>query len=656
MEDKIMTLDELIEKYYKEFCGLPNNNPIVRQNIKADAFALVVLDILFGVDLGLSDSGSGFISSDKLAEVTKYIVAPPDGGIDIVVEKENGDECEYAFIQVKTSDLPATTIKECFNKMRRTIKSYLSEPNTVSNNLFSVLKETQFDHSFEKNVTYFVVHYGENKSISDKADNEVIITKSDLERFWNDRKHPANNSILRVSEYELKSDMMSNFSMYLEDAFLVNIRGLELAELARKYYDVQIGRSTLFGQNLRESFGKKSKTYGDMKNTIETEPEMFWYYNNGITIIAEDYDIKAAKGEENKADAIILKKFSIINGAQTTSALARYLEESTDEEIARKKLKKVFVFARILKVKEAEKANDIAKYNNTQNPISSRDLISNNPEQRRLAERLIKDTPSIYMEIRSGQKLVQSPRILQHRRTTNEDLAQLAFAGFFKQPYTAKDKKKALFAKDYSKTDSSGVQYIINEYYDMIFKELDENGEGGILFKKSNSEIDELLFIKHLYKLANKKIKNDYKVRIAEHELQIQNSIEADKEILATRISNLIKGMEISNISLFYVITYYYIAKTFVGKSEVVYNYELFYNKDSDYKTNLLQAFIENFMNPTIKTISVLSSSSSNAPAWIRTQKSQQLFITEINDNWTDDSNVQKFFSDFAIVEQQTTV
>lgn len=58
-----------------------------------------------------------------------------------------------------------------------------------------------------------------------------------------------------------------------------------------------MGRNILLGQNLRDSLGTKSKTYTDMENTINKELQR-------------------------------LENFSIINGAQTTSALGAYLKKA----------------------------------------------------------------------------------------------------------------------------------------------------------------------------------------------------------------------------------------------------------------------------------------------------------------------------------------
>ena len=89
-----------------------------------------------------------------------------------------------------------------------------------------------------------------------------------------------------------------------------------------------MGRNILFGQNLRDSLDeKKSKTYEAMIKTINDEPERFWNYNNGITILCESLDAHREKNN-GQVDLIEITNFSIINGAQTTNALGVYLRNA----------------------------------------------------------------------------------------------------------------------------------------------------------------------------------------------------------------------------------------------------------------------------------------------------------------------------------------
>lgn len=100
-------LDEIIENYYQKCVGLPTGKPIVRQNQKNDAFEIVVLETLYGEEKGIDIEK---MSDSDIPSLAKYIVVPPDDGIDIVIEHENVDENTYDFIQVKKPALSQTVI------------------------------------------------------------------------------------------------------------------------------------------------------------------------------------------------------------------------------------------------------------------------------------------------------------------------------------------------------------------------------------------------------------------------------------------------------------------------------------------------------------------------------------------------------------------
>ena len=84
----------------------------------------------------------------------------------------------------------------------------------------------------------------------------------------------------------------------------------------------------LFSANYRGFLGLTKKTINTgIKNTAEKNPENFWAYNNGITILTNKLDVKK--------DEIILHGMSIINGAQTTGSIGLIISLSRYHHITR---------------------------------------------------------------------------------------------------------------------------------------------------------------------------------------------------------------------------------------------------------------------------------------------------------------------------------
>ena len=643
----MVNLDELIEKYYEKYVGLPNNKPIVRQNQKNDAFEIVVLETLYGKEKGIDVSK---MNASDVGKISKFIVAPPDDGIDIVVEREDIDGNSYDFIQVKNSALSQLDIQQALSYMEKTIAKYLKKPSDVNANLKEVLSETDFSSSDKANCRYILVHRGDmNFFKGQKEGSEQVITGTELEIIRDGER----STVPRVPVETFGADSFNNFSLYEESqgnpAILMNICGYDLARLAIKYTNTSLGRNILFGQNLRESLSK-SKTYDGMAKTIRTEPEKFWFYNNGITVIAEDYDAKSEGGDT--VERIILKEFSIINGAQTTSALGRFLKDAEMENNASdiEHLKKVFVLARILKVTDDEFKSQIAIFNNTQNPITTRDMASNREEQLQLYHGLLDGiAPNIYMEIRRGMSAPSDVKLYKHQYTTNVELAQLAYAGFVRDPFIAKDKKNAIFDTDYKQTEG----YLLNEYYHKLFHYAAGDASEGILFKKQKEDINELLFVHYLYKLSKKNLMAEYKKRINDAQNQIENCYDdAKRKKYENSIASYEKLKAIANICVFYCVAYYYGFKEDFPAIDggLSYRYEDFYS-DKDFQTSLVEGFRDLFLIGTIELIKEVTVNTPNLNTWVRDRKSTSLFLDKIEEklqmNMTLETQYKEYISKY---------
>ena len=328
-----------------------------------------------------------------------------------------------------------------------------------------------------------------------------------------------------------------------------------------------------------------------------------------------------------------MKEFSIINGAQTTSALGKFLKEAEmdNNESDIEKLKKVYVLARILKVTDDDFRSQIAIFNNTQNPITTRDMASNREEQLQLYHGLIEGiAPKIYMEIRRGMSAPNDVKLYKHQYTTNVELAQLAYAGFIRDPFIAKDKKNAIFDTDYKQTEG----YLINEYYHKLFHYAPGDASQGILFKKKKEDINELLFVHYLYKQSKKNLMAEYKKRINEFQEQLEKcEDESKKKTYEKNIASYEKLKAIANICVFYCLAYYFgFKEDFPSLDDgKIYRYEDFYS-DKDFQTMLIEGFRDLFLQGTIEVIKELTVASPNLNTWVRDKKSKGLFLDKVEE------------------------
>jgi hypothetical protein len=624
-----MDLKKEIDKYYKVFKGLPSSNPIVRQNQENDAFEIFVYDMLF----------RNFVTEltkSNIDELSTKIVPPPDEGIDIFHEEVEGDEFQYHILQVKNSKLTAVEIKSCFDKMKRTVNLFYKERKKLNKNLREIISNTSFDEDNDNIIKYYVVHVGNVLSFEGQKDDEIIINIDELNTLFNGIKSKSvpsyeitlNNNAEILSYENKKSNMKS---------IVCNLSAAVFAPLVKKYDNTELGRNILFGQNLREALKKGSKTYDGIKKTIIDEPHNFWYYNNGITIITKKLIVTDKK--------ITLKEFSIINGAQTTSSFLQYLNEiemdypKKDRLKFSNKINEVFILARIVETMDNNQfKHKITLYNNTQNPISTRDMVSNNTEQIQLQKKLLNSKPSIYIDIRRGAIKPKGIQLEKHRVITNTELAQFIYSSVLQKPFIAKDKKNTIFNKEKNSA-------IINEYYDAIF-----DIKSGTAFNLSVNEIDEILFIKELHKKAKQLIGNNYNEEVTSINERLKKEKDSDTiRELNDDLRLYTKSKTINNVNMFYNITlYYYFKKQFDKRFKAenkLFQLDRFYQKGDSYQKDLIKAFSNIFNMLTIKIIKKLAED--NPPAFVRARSSENLFIKELKELIADDLSLKEKYQDF---------
>jgi len=139
----------------------------------------------------------------------------------------------------------------------------------------------------------------------------------------------------------------------------------------------------LFDKNLRSVLGE-TDVNEEIKNTLYNNPELFWFYNNGITILAEKIQKTMTGGGDTDFGTFHCENISIVNGAQTVSTIGNYALKDPD------KIKKANVHCRIIDLNEApsELSVQITKTNNRQNKIENRDFVSLDPEQIRIGSEI----------------------------------------------------------------------------------------------------------------------------------------------------------------------------------------------------------------------------------------------------------------------------
>lgn len=366
-----------------------------------------------------------------------FVDGSADGGIDYIFNK---DDVMY-LVQGKTSEgLSYEDIRNIFFKMNTTINNFEKmKYDSYSEKLKSTYLNAYDDLSENKNITLVLftkTEFTENLKLKiDELKKEDFLCNYNVEIY--DAKDIEFKVMTISSDKEfIKNDSIKlsgakNVLKYGENGIIVNIKASSLKRLYAKHYN-----DGLFSYNLREHISQKNVDDG-IENTIKREKDNFWFYNNGITIGCEDFDI----------DGYVLKlyNFSIINGAQTTTKIgeSKLIDNGYDFDIVCKV------------VKANDGLNDesgfimkISEASNSQKPIKARDLKANAREQKILQNKCAENKNSLAIEIKRGVKPKNYYKVEKWQRVTNEYVGQLILACLLQRPGSARSGKITIFTSE----------------------------------------------------------------------------------------------------------------------------------------------------------------------------------------------------------------
>ncbi|WP_141586841.1 AIPR family protein [Actinomadura sp. WMMA1423] len=138
----------------------------------------------------------------------------------------------------------------------------------------------------------------------------------------------------------------------------------------------------LYEQNVRKSLGLTRINSG-IKETLLNEPENFWYFNNGITVLCDSIEpYWLGRPRPDEPVRLTMNGVSVVNGAQTVSAIHEAMkqnEQAVDEA-------DVTVRAFSLGADRPAYAKRITETTNTQNDVSQRDFIALDTTQAAIRE------------------------------------------------------------------------------------------------------------------------------------------------------------------------------------------------------------------------------------------------------------------------------
>lgn len=136
----------------------------------------------------------------------------------------------------------------------------------------------------------------------------------------------------------------------------------------------------LLEQNVRVFLQARGGVNKGIRNTLETDPDMFFAYNNGITATAENVETESDGG---KCLITKIRNLQVVNGGQTTASIYAASQKASVD------ISRVFVQMK-LSIIPPERAETvvprISEFANSQNKVNAADFFSNHPFHLRIKE------------------------------------------------------------------------------------------------------------------------------------------------------------------------------------------------------------------------------------------------------------------------------
>lgn len=256
------------------------------------------------------------------------------------------------------------------------------------------------------------------------------------------------------------------------EALVATIPADEIVRLYREYGE------RLFDRNVRLFLGvRKGTVNAGIAETLRKQSDRgnFWAYNNGITFICDEC-------HDTQQHGVLIKNFSIVNGCQTAASLA----QAPPTAIADAAVLGRFIAA------SSEIVDDVIRFTNSQNPIRTWDIASQDRTQRRLKEGFQGlNRPFIYMTRRGARPKKELAKYREggRLRLIRIDLMGQYAAAFRGKPVLAYKHKAFIFSQEHDAVFPPDVQVEEALFQWVCGEACRESVQAGIAHKKEGDEV-----------------------------------------------------------------------------------------------------------------------------------------------------------------------
>ncbi|MGE4502108.1 MAG: AIPR family protein [Thiomicrospira sp.] len=358
----------------------------------------------------------------------------------------------------------------------------------------------------------------------------------------------------KKAEYPAIEVTLSNYGFIEEPytSYYGTMSGIELHSIVREQKD------RVFDQNIRV-FKGGTAVNKQIIDTLQNEPNHFFYFNNGITLLCDKLQLIGARDETRAKGTFRLHGLSIVNGAQTANCLGDYPVGDSTHQGQQDYLPKVMVTVINLESAPENFSRQVTKYRNNQNAVDDVDFAALDENQQQWSSTL--EHEGIFYRYKSGKYDEKDFDVIDAARALALTVTDKSWSAFV---CLAKKDAKALFNRMH--TDQANDETI----YKRVFKDSHSARkiwravqiltqtkkvlrEDAVSYTTESLEAHILressLFLTHILHCKTKLIDGE-ELNLAESELsEITGKIQAYSQILLDEFTKL--GLEKSPKSVF---------------------------------------------------------------------------------------------------------
>jgi len=246
--------------------------------------------------------------------------------------------------------------------------------------------------------------------------------------------------------------------LILKNYFISNITYVAEVELRDFAEFVMKNKEYLFYSNIRNYLKSTPVNKGIVK-TFKEKPKDFWYFNNGITIVCDDF-----KPESEKVLEIFMPQ--IVNGCQTANTiLNEYRKISTNQ----KKQKQGTILVKI--IKDKNKKDEITQYTNRQNSVSGKDFFALDIFQKKMVKEF--ENLGYFYEIQNKSSIARKVSEMEKYKGMNEFryLFSHKFNNILQVKLVVQAFASAMYFMPGTATSRSGELMVYGEKWSKIFND-----------------------------------------------------------------------------------------------------------------------------------------------------------------------------------------